>query len=416
MKLDKDKQKAFDLIKKGENVFVTGVAGTGKSYFLNYLKENLKKEMSITATTGIASVGIGGSTLHSYCGIGLAQGDVKQILKDITPKGYLRIMNTKILVIDEVSMISAELFDKIDAIFRIIKKNDCSFGGVQIILLGDFLQLSPVDRENKESFFCFESKAWEEGDFKVVELKTVYRQEDKKFVDILNRVREGKMTEEDIKILKGRVYTKGDVPNGITPIILTGKNNRASHLNKSRLDLIPFKKKVYNYSWDGIETKVEKLVKDARIETELVIKKGTQVMMMVNKYNKRGVVNGSMGVVIGYGEENGYPIVKFENGESFEVFPFTWAFKEYSADLKEMETIATVKQVPLRLAWAITIHKAQGLTLSYLYVESWSIFCNAQAYVAFSRAKNFNGLFINGFDVAQIKCNKKAILFYKEKK
>ena len=418
--LPPDKQIAYDNIVEGKNVFVTGVAGTGKSYLLKHIIDSSGLEIKVTATTGIAAVNVRGQTIHSFAGVGLARGTKEYVLSQIKKKGLERIKKCRTLVIDEISMMSDDLFIKLDYCFREVRGRNDPFGGVQLIVFGDFLQLPPVrkgdstvnpDESNYRKLFCFETELWKECNFVAVELTKVYRQSEQDFVDLLNNVRTGNCTDQDLATLERAKYDASRVPEEIKPVVLTATNARCDKINDDQLSKIKGKPKRYKVQICGPEWKTKSLIRDAKIAENLELKKGTQVILTVNEDQERGLVNGSTGVVTGF-RKNGNPVVKFTNGRKEEIVQHKWEAVEYDPDSGVLVPVAEVYQIPLRLAWAITIHKSQGMTIPYVYAEMHNIFTEAQVYVALSRAKDLNGLFIAGFDRKKIKVNPVAKNFY----
>lgn len=411
MQLPEDKQSAYDAIMRGENVFITGVAGTGKSFLLDYIRENSGKNLSVTATTGVAAVNVGGQTIHSWAGVGLARGSKKEVNAKLTQKGKKRIKKCDVLVIDEISMMSNDLFSKLDYCFQQTRRSNDPFGGVQLIVFGDFLQLPPVSRNN-EDIFCFQAESWKECGFVAVELTKVYRQNDEKFIRLLNNIRVGEYAEEDLEVLSKCIFSPDKIPEGLKPIVLTSKNARCDELNEKQLAKIDAKPKRFTLRSDGDPYKVQRLVRDAQVVEELDLKPGTQVLLTINLDQKSGLVNGSLGKVKKFSKESGMPVVEFDNGVTREIDFNQWETNEYDPDAGEFIPVAWASQVPLKLAWAITIHKSQGKTLSYVYIELQDVFMEAQVYVSLSRARNLEGLFLAGFDPSKIRVNETAKYFY----
>ncbi len=419
--LSQEKQQIIKSVEQGQNLVITGGAGTGKSYLLSYLKRNYSQfGLAVTASTGIAAVNIGGATIHSWAGIGLANLPVSQIIQNLfSPKfNKLRrkIQRTKILAIDEISMISAELFEILDEVFRNIRQNDKPFGGLQMLLFGDFLQLPPVSKsyENQEkSQFCFESQAWKNLDLQSFNLQEIFRQTDKKFIKILNSLRFGNIDEDDFELLKSRIKAS-DKNQAIRPTILTTHNHKAEQINETELKKIPQEEKTYEASYFGDKNKIEFLQKNCIASNFLKLKVGAQVMMTKNTYQKDGIINGSLGIIRSFSPKKFYPNVEFENGKTITIAPEEWIIEKFDEDKKQVIIEAGVAQVPLILAWAITIHKSQGLTLDKISCDLSEIFSPGQAYVALSRARNLEGVFINSINFDKISANKNAIEFYKK--
>ena len=418
LSLSESQRKAVDLIEKGMNVFITGPAGTGKSFLLNYIKEQYQdKGLHITASTGIASINVGGQTLHSWAGLGLGNLPLNEILRNImSVKGVKmrkKLISTKILAIDEISMIPADIFDLLNNLLKAIRNNNLPFGGVQLILFGDFLQLPPVNKYNQELFFCFESEAWQEADIKVVHLKEIYRQKDMDLINMLNNLRFGEITEQDIKLLRSR-YKQKDTDDVFEAIILGTHNIQIEKINISKLKDLNEKEKTFTAKYDGNISKIDFLKKNCIVPEKLTLKVGAQVMMLRNTYAKEGIINGSIGIVREFDNRKGYPLVEFSNGELIKIMPEEWRIEKFDENTGKIEVEASMKQIPLVLAWAITIHKSQGMTLDKIRCSLHNAFVDGQVYVAISRVKTLQGLFIDSFNINNVKANKKVIKFYRE--
>jgi ATP-dependent DNA helicase PIF1 len=414
--LSDEKKQVIQAIENGENVFVTGGAGTGKSYLLNLIKRHYSQfGLVVTASTGIAAVNIGGSTIYSWAGIGLGNLPVEQIVNNLFSAKFSkirsRIIRAKILAIDEISMISCEVFEILDEVFRKIRQNDEPMGGLQILLFGDFLQLPPISR-NGSARFCFDSKSWKDLNLNVFELQEVFRQTDKKFVKVLNNLRFAEIDEEDFELLNSRLNAK-DNNLAIKPTILTSHNFKADEINQSELKKIPKEEKSYEAKYQGDSKKIELLQKNCIAYQNLKIKIGSQVMMTKNTYQKDGVINGSLGIVKGFSAKKFYPIVEFANGVEIAITPEEWLIERFDEERKTVIVEASMTQIPLILAWAITIHKSQGLTLDKISCDLSATFDFGQVYVALSRARNLSGVFIKSIDFSRIKANESAIKFYR---
>ncbi len=404
-------------ISQGSNILVTGGAGTGKSFLLNYLKRHYSQHgLVVTASTGIAAVNIGGSTIHSWAGIGLGNMPVEQIVSNLfsgkMSKIRRRIKQTKILAIDEISMISAALFELLDHVLRAVRENSQPFGGLQMLLFGDFLQLPPITKfgETKQDF-CFNSKVWNDLDLKNFNLKQIFRQHDDKFIKILNNLRFGELDEDDIKHLKSRLNANDD-NLAIRPTILTSHNQKADNINQDELKKIPYEEKIFTAEFFGDQNKIDLLKKNCLALEILRLKVGAQVMMIKNTYQKEGVINGSLGVVKGFSSKKNYPMIEFSNGKTITISPEEWLIEKFDHDKKQLVTEAGMLQIPLILSWAITIHKSQGLTLDKISCDLGQIFTAGQAYVALSRARSLNSVFISSIDFKKIISDQEAAEFY----
>ncbi|MBU6338422.1 MAG: AAA family ATPase [Rickettsiales bacterium] len=411
------KQKSvIESFEKGENILITGGAGTGKSYLLNFLKRNYSAlGFEVTASTGVAAVNIGGSTIHSWSGIGFANMPVDRIVENLFSAKFskvrARIRKTKILAIDEVSMISSNIFDILDSVLRAVRNNDKVMGGLQIVLFGDFLQLPPISRDNSAFDFCFNSKAFQELNLKTFVLEQVFRQNDEKFVKVLNNLRLGLIDEEDREILTSRLKAKDQIA-AIKPTILTTHNYKVEKINDYELKKIPHSEVVYNANYFGSKDKIEFLKKNCLAPETLKLKVGAQVMMIKNTYQKDGIINGSLGVVKEFSAKKNYPVVEFANGKIITISPEEWLLEKYDEQKKELISEAGLEQIPLILSWAMTIHKSQGLTLDKISCDLSDSFSPGQVYVALSRARSLSGVFIESINFAKINSNRDAVKFY----
>lgn len=418
LNLSLDQRKVVDAIEEGYNVFVTGPAGTGKSYLLQFLKkEYMHKRFHLTASTGIAAVNIGGSTLHSWAGIGLGTLPYEQILTKLRSVKCARlrrkIREAKMLAIDEISMISSTTLDLINNLFKSIRENDTAFGGLQLILFGDFLQLPPiVEMRLKDSaHFCFKAKSWKEANLQTFIFSEIFRQKESKFISLLNRLRFGSITKDDVEILRER-YNAKDSNKAIRPTILSTHNYQVKEINTENLKMLPSKEHSFGAKFDGKENKFEFLKKNCMASETLKLKIGAQIMMLKNTYKKEGIINGSLGIIIGFSPKKNYPIVEFSNGKIINITPEKWAVEKYNEKLKEMVEQASMTQIPLILAWAITVHKSQGMTLDKIECNLAQSFAEGQIYVALSRVRNLEGLFIKSFNVNKVRANKDVVEFY----
>jgi len=429
-RLSEKQKKVFDAVIEGrKSVFFTGAAGTGKSYLLNLIIQKLQTmykayEIGVTASTGIAAINIGGCTLHSYLGLGLATESIDVLKYKVNKfkKVRNRWNNTRVLIIDEISMIDSVFFDKVETIARYIRKNNLPFGGIQVIATGDFLQLPPV-QSNK---LCFESQAWDNVFHEMIELTEIFRQHDRKFKEILNEVRYGNVSvETEIEIRK--LNRPVQCPPDIDPIHLYPLNVDVDRENQRRLAELKGPSRTYLATDSGDKNYFDKLEKHCPAPKVLELKLDAQVCLVRNL--DRTLVNGSLGVVKGF-DNDGFPIVSFPSVNRVEtIHRQQWEIKEtmyrQQWEVKKEEEInpnfknqydrvlASRIQVPLILAWALSIHKSQGQTLDYLRVDLSKTFEYGQAYVALSRATTMNGIQVIGFSREKVRANPKALLFSK---
>lgn len=404
-------RKAFE----GKSFFFTGSAGTGKSYVLKELITALKsyydsEEVYVTAPTGIAACNINGCTIHSFAGVGLGNDIAARLVKKILsrPRSKEKWVTAKVLIIDEVSMLSGEFFDTLEELARRVRKNQHPFGGIQVILCGDFFQLPPVSSQSEKKTFCFQSKAWSKVVEEVVLLHKVWRQEDSNFIKILNEARLGNISEDSYTtLLKCRNSTWND---GVEPTCLYPTKRQVEVMNHSRLSKIQGEEEIFEAIDKGKDDYALKSLDDSCTALKKIsLKIGAQVILLKNLDVESDLYNGLRGVISGFSEGDKYPIVRFENGISRVITRETWTL--YSGK----EEIASRRQCPLGLAWALSIHKSQGMTISRLEVNLSNVFEYGQAYVALSRAKSLEGLRINGnFSSSIFRAHQDVIEFYKQ--
>ena len=422
------------LIEDGNNIFVTGGAGVGKSYTLNKLKEKYDKKLHITSTTGISAINVNGQTLHSWAGIGLADKPVYEIVKKIRrkPTLYKTLLCCDMLAIDEISMLDNITFDYVSEVLKAVRENDKPFGGIQVLIFGDFFQLPPVRMKEDGKDFCFNCQAWKELNLKTVLLKEVKRQSEKELSEALNNVRIDKTSAEDLKVFYKRdVEPDYEAPKDILQIF--GTNADADAYNSKCFNEIPerpytyeAKDELYIYNDIGEESvtvlntkditdknvskydlmALKKFNEDCKAPEKLELKEGCRVMLLKNIDVKKGLANGSCGTIKQL--TSGSIDILFDNGVRANLLPVEFEY------IKEGRTKIKRTQYPLRLAYGITIHKSQGMTFDKLVVNFNRIFDYGQAYVALSRTKTLEGLIIRGFDHNKIVANKEVVEFYKK--
>lgn len=402
-----------------KNIFLTGPAGTGKSYDVNLLFRFLDSEKIFygkTATTGVAALNIGGTTIHSWSGMGLADDNGMELLNKVAgnSKASNRIKNCKVLVVDEISMAKSDLIEKLDIVCQYIRNDERPFGGIQIVFVGDFMQLPPVFNKFEQELFAFDSQAWKEAKIHTVHLTEIVRQHDEPhFAKFLNEVRMG--TVKNLDILNECIGRKFP-DDGIKPVKLFCKNFDVNDYNLLELDKIKGPCQVYRAVDEASETWTKFFDKNCPAPTRLELKKGAQVMLLVNLDVANGLVNGSVGVV-----ENVYTDcveVKFESG-LHAVEPYNWEIRQNEFDTMSATMKKTVlakrRQIPLKLAWSLTIHKCQGSTLSRAEINIADAFADGQVYVALSRLRNLKSLCVHPFSANKIRVNKRCLDFYNAK-
>lgn len=387
---------ALTILKTGRNVYLTGAAGSGKTYVLNEYISYLKNRgiaVGVTASTGIAATHLGGVTIHSWSGAGIKDTLRDEEIEALTEKEYLhkRLDKARVLVIDEVSMLSPRLLDTVERICRVMKRNDKPFGGMQVVLSGDFFQLPPVARGVSDIEFINVSDTWRNMDVRVCYLKEQFRHDDRALEDILNEMRTGMISTATKKIFADICKQKrGDT---IVPTRLYTHNVDVDAENERELAELPGEDHIYEMTTKGKTRLVESLVKSILAPAELHLKKNAVVMFVKNNFEE-GYVNGTLGIVKGF-DKSDMPIVETRSGKTIYVSAVEWEVEE------DGKVLARVEQLPIRLAWAITIHKSQGMSMDAAEIDLSKAFVPGQGYVALSRLRTLAGLTLAGInDVA----------------
>lgn len=409
-----DQRVAFDAVCSGKNVCITGPAGTGKSTLLKATCEMFKGGIDVTASTGIAALNVSGITIHSWSGLGLGEDPTNYIVGQILTrwKTKTRIRQCRRLAIDEISMLSGPVLTKLSEVLSLVRDDPRPFGGIQMIFIGDFLQLPPVSCGAFVGF-AFSSPEWVRAEVEVHELTTIVRQKDPEFAALLNKIRVGTVDHEVASFLEARLAAVDTDPS-TRAVFLEGKNEAADWHNKKALDSIPSEAcRAVAKDW-GEGAFLDRLKRDCIAPEVLDLKVGAQVMCLKNLLPDMGVVNGSVGVLLSFdgvdqdGNE-GLPLVQFK-GYKHAVAPATWQLKD------GLSVVAQREQFPLRLAWAITIHKSQGMTLDKIQINLEDIFEAGQPYTGLSRARTPEGVFITAVDAGKIRAHPDAVAFYKNNK
>ncbi len=398
-------KEAFDILKMGYNVFLTGAAGSGKTYLLNAYIKFLHEQgvaVAVTASTGIAATHSNGITLHAWAGFGIRESldpdDIRMIAEKKRYRG--RFFKTKVLVIDEVSMLHAHHLEMTDAILRAARDPWKPFGGLQVVLCGDFFQLPPVTKEgSKPAKFIYESAVWHELDPTICYLEEQHRQDDKEFLRVLGDIRNNSVSEAT-RIPLRRAWRRKR--NGtIYTTKLFAHNADVDAMNARELRQLEGKSVSYSMTSRGPSLLVRALKKGCLAPEEFIVKKGARVMFIKNNFEK-GYVNGTLGEVIDFEKDTGYPMVKTNTGKCIVADPEDWSVEE------EGKVKATIAQVPLRLAWAITVHKSQGMTLDAAEVDLSRTFEKGMGYVALSRVRTLQGLNLTGMNELAFLVNEKV--------
>lgn len=383
---------AIKCMMSGKNVFLTGAPGAGKTYTLNKFIEKAEaagKNVAITASTGIAASHIGGTTIHSFSGLGIAEVLTPDLLAKVENNRRVvkRYRRTDVLVIDEVSMLHGNRLDMINHVAKTVRNSSLPFGGMQVILVGDLYQLPPINRESAEIDFVHYSKSWKELDLSICYLTEQHRQEgDDPLLDILQAMRKNAVTEQHRTLLANRSEVGGDKLTR-----LFSHNVDVDAINERKLRELAGKSKHWKMHKSGDKYKLESLSKNVLAPEDLELRIGAEVMFVANNFEV-GFVNGTRGTVIGFHKKSGHPIVKTESGRKIKVERHSWKMKE------DENIVAEVEQIPLRLAWAITIHKSQGMSLDAAIVDLSKAFTPGMGYVALSRVRSLKGLYLSGIN------------------
>ena len=438
MELSKEQQIAFNKYVKGDNIFITGPGGSGKSALIREIYKHATarwKDIHVTALTGCASILLNckAKTLHSWAGIGLGKGTTESYITKIRKNKFLKAIwkQTDILVVDEVSMFSLKLFDMLNEIGKAIRCNPKPFGGIQLIFSGDFYQLPPVgDKDDiNTQRFCFESENWNTT-FRYtdqIELKKIFRQTDEIYSTILNQIREGKIKRKSNDLLLQYVGRDLDKNLVAEPTKLFPTKNKVEQININRMSGLQTEEKEFRiryikdlemsnneketrrqFSEQDIQLELDFLAGNLMCEKEMKLKIGAQVMCIINIKSDQGdilICNGSQGIIIEFCTTTGFPRVKYNNGVEMVMTRYIWPSDKIPG--------IGVSQIPLILSWALTIHKSQGATLDAAEIDVGSgIFECGQTYVALSRVKSLNGLYLTSFDAKRIRINKKVKEYY----
>jgi ATP-dependent DNA helicase PIF1 len=398
-----DQTLALEIMGAGESVLLTGPAGSGKTYVLNEFIRRAKragKHVAVTATTGLAATHLNGNTIHSWSGIGI---------HDELPRGFHdgllqgrrdTIIKTDILIIDEISMLHDYRLDMVDQIARKVRDIDAPFGGIQVILCGDFFQLPPVTRrDSRPGALVVSSNVWQELDPVVCYLNEQHRQNDDVFLEILHAMRAGDIRRRHAEALLAR---RGAYDPFEEATELHTTNVDVDAINQERLGQLDAQQHTYHVATTGKAAYVETLKRSCLAAEELVLKKGALVMCVRNNPEKK-YVNGSLGIVVGFEKNTDYPIVELKSGRTITITPETWELRD--GDKKR----ASLAQIPLRLAWAITVHKSQGMTLDAARVDLRKAFVEGMGYVALSRVRSLETLSLAGINQMALRVSPVAL-------
>ena len=387
-----DQELALAILLSGRSALLTGAAGTGKTHLLNnFIVQARKrgKKVSVTATTGLAATHLGGNTIHSWSGIGVSDHLPNNFFERLSKTRRDVISKTDVLIIDEISMLHDFRLDMIDKVLRTVRENDQPFGGIQLVMSGDFFQLPPVNRPNEQGGgFVVYSDAWQELQPAVLYLERQYRQNDDRLLEILTALRTGDVRRRHVEALLAR--TKIEPPDGDITELHT-VNVDVDDINIQKLAELPGEERSYQQTTTGSKIYVENLQRSVLAPENLVIKLGALVMAVKNSPQKL-YANGSIGTVVDFEPLTEYPVVEFRDGRRVTMVPDVWELRD--GERKR----ASISQVPLRLAWAITVHKSQGMTLDAAKIDLRKAFVKGMGYVALSRVRDLDNLYLYGIN------------------
>lgn len=399
-----DQKLALEILLGGQSALLTGPAGSGKTYVLNQfirLAKHEGKHVSVTATTGLAATHLGGTTIHAWSGIGIHDSITEKFVDHLSKGRREIIEKTDVLIIDEISMLHDYRLDMVDMICRLVRKKvDEPFGGIQLVMSGDFFQLPPINRADsgQEGRFVVYSRAWQELDPAILYLSEQHRQDDEQLLEILNSMRGSDLRRRHAEQLLARVGLEAD-EESLTELHTV--NVDVDRINAARLAALEGDTVVYEASTTGSANYVESLGRSVLAPNILELKLGALVMAVRNDASRR-YANGSIGQVVAFEPGTDYPVVQFRNGREITLMPETWELRD--GDKKR----ASISQVPLRLAWAITVHKSQGMTLDAARIDLRKAFVEGMGYVALSRVKSLDSLYLVGINQMALKVSEDA--------
>ncbi|KAI3639501.1 hypothetical protein MIR68_002516 [Amoeboaphelidium protococcarum] len=425
---DEQKFVLNEVVTNGKNAFITGSAGVGKSFLLRSIIRQLKgkhgeEKVAVTSSTGVAALLIDGQTLHSFAGVGLGNGSKEHLAKMMEKKNIhaaSRWKNTRVIVIDEISMVDADFFDKLEHIAKQTRRSSLPFGGIQVVCVGDFFQLPPVSKDKHfPARYCFEAESWQRVIQNKFVLTKIFRQKDDVFVRVLNEMRTNSLSEDSIRLLKS-LNRPLELPDGIQPAELFSLRWQVDKVNTARINALPGESRLFEAS-DSLANPNDEFTKKRLDQViapvKLELKLDAQVMLVTNLEQNQGLVNGSMGKVIGFTEpeaqQESYPIVCFPPtaNRQLEIVRIIrrheWTFEDARG-----RQVGCRKQIPLIPSYAISIHKSQGQTIDWLKIDLGKAFEYGQSYVAVSRATTLDGIQILNFDLNKVKANPKVVQFY----
>ena len=396
--------RALEILKTGGNVFLTGEPGAGKTYVINQYIAYLEAcgvKVAVTASTGIAATHIGGMTIHSWSGIGARDQLSAYDVEAITTKEKImrRMKKVDVLVIDEISMLDGKIIDMVNIICKTVRQSTEAFGGIQVIFVGDFFQLPPVTRQGDMMRYAFESRGWDDARPLICYLSDQYRQEDEMLLGLLKSVRKNEVDEEHFTLLAEQTEIAYE---GVEPTKLFTHNADVDSVNAGKLKELPGTARRFKMSGKGNKQMQAGLAKNCLSPELLELKEEAMVMCTKNNF-EQGYVNGTLGRIVDFDIEDGMPVIETTEGKRIKMEETSWALAE------DNKVLAEVTQIPLRLAWAITVHKSQGMSLDAAEIDLSKAFVYGQGYVALSRVRTLDGLKMLGMSPTALRVDPKIV-------
>ncbi len=398
--------RALEILQTGANVFLTGEPGAGKTHVTNSYVAYLEAcglAVAVTASSGIAATHIGGMTIHSWSGFGIKESLSPYDLEQIATREKIakRIKKAQVLIIDEISMLDGSALDMVNMICKAVKQNNDAFGGLQVVLVGDFFQLPPVTRRGDVMRYAFESRAWDEARPLVCYLTEQFRQDDEMLLGLLKSIRKNEVDDEHFTLLSEQTDIAFE---DIEPTRLYTHNADVDAVNTTKLKSLKGKSRAFKMVGVGNKQMQQALVKNCLSPELLELKEEAMVMCTKNNFES-GYVNGTLGRVVDFDSKDGYPVIEITGGKQITMKPTSWEMAE------EGRVLASVDQIPLRLAWAITVHKSQGMSLDAAEIDLSKAFVYGQGYVALSRVRTLEGLKMTGMSPTALRVDPKIVTF-----